>query len=630
MIMRNSFIAVSSCLFLLSTVAWANEAMVSSRKELIEAVSTATPGTTIKIAPGKYAGGIRIRELKGTTDHPITIVAQEANDRPVFEGGQSGLQLTKCEHVILKQLKIKGATGNGINIDDGGNANSPAYHITLEDLDILETGPKGNRDGIKLSGLDQFVVRLCRIAGWGGSAIDMVGCHHGIVEQCQFEGREGFSQSNAVQMKGGSSDLVVRKNVFRNVGHRSINIGGNTGLDYFRPAATDYEATRIEVAGNQFLGSMAPIVWATSRGGYVHHNTIVHPSKWVLRILQENNTEPFAPSQGGRFENNVIVCNQSVRVPVNIGGGTAPETFAFKDNYWLTSSNRPPQLPTAETGGEHALYRTNLDLEAVFAGQAEQGRGAAGLGQTPIFTCDFESPTWYNEWDLKKETELARTIGGDDERKFVPLKGKSLRIKVPKGGHYGASLQYAFKKRTGSEPEKVYFRYYLRFADDWKPERGGKLPGIAGTYGRAGWGGRRVNGTDGWSARGLFRGQNEGKTPIGYYCYHADMKGKYGSEWRWENEDRGLLENNRWYCIEQFAKMNTPGKNNGILRGRVDGELAFERTDVRMRDTNQLKIETVWLNIYYGGTWKAQSDYHLYIDDVVIAREPIGLNKADH
>ncbi len=82
----------------------------------------------------------------------------------------------------------------------------------------------------------------------------------------------------------------------------------------------------------------------------------------------------------------------------------------------------------------------------------------------------------------------------------MPLAGKALRVKVAKGGHYGVSLDYRLKDRTGTEPDALYFRYYLRFADDWHPERGGKLPGIGGTYGRAGWGGRPVNGTEGWSA----------------------------------------------------------------------------------------------------------------------------------
>ncbi len=241
-----------------------------------------------------------------------------------------------------------------------------------------------------------------------------------------------------------------------------------------------------------------------------------------------------------------------------------------------------------------------------------------------LFTCDFGSDEWYEKWGLRRRDERADVVEADPLRKFVPFQGKALRIRIDEGGHYGLSARFDFKKQLGEEPEEVYFRYYLRLADDWDPRRGGKLPGIAGTYGRAGWGGRRVNGRNGWSARGLFDGQRNGKTPIGFYCYHADMRGRYGSNWVWDRDGLGYLENNRWYCVEQYAKMNTPGCNDGILRGWVDGKLAFEKTDVRMRDVDSLKIECVWLNVYLGGTWTSNREHHLYIDNVVIARRYIG------
>ena len=244
-----------------------------------------------------------------------------------------------------------------------------------------------------------------------------------------------------------------------------------------------------------------------------------------------------------------------------------------------------------------------------------------------IFRCDFESDSWWEEWGERKQPPRTATLSADSQRKFATHRGKALRIRVDKGGHYGASLSFQFLKRTGKEPEEVFFRYYLRFSDDWKPVRGGKLPGIGGTYGRAGWGGRKVNGTDGWSARGLFEGLKEGRTPIGFYCYHADMKGKYGDNWEWDHDGFSGLENNRWYCVEQQARLNTPAKNDGILRGWIDGTLVFEKTDVRMRDVSTLKIETIWLNLYYGGSWTAPDDFHVYIDDVAISDRRIGFGK---
>lgn len=241
-----------------------------------------------------------------------------------------------------------------------------------------------------------------------------------------------------------------------------------------------------------------------------------------------------------------------------------------------------------------------------------------------LFRCDFESENWWTEWGARRKDAQTDTVGQDPTRRFEPLQGKALRVRVDQGGHNGTSLAFAFKKRIGSEPEEIFFQYHLRLGDDWKPHRGGKFPGIGGTYGRAGWGGRKVDGTDGWSARGLFEGMKEGRTPVGFYCYHADMKGIYGDNWVWNREGFTGLENNRWYRIEQQARMNTPGKNDGVLRAWVDGKLVYERTDVRMRDVPELKIETIWLNIYYGGTWTAPSDMHLFIDNVVISRAPIG------
>jgi len=261
-----------------------------------------------------------------------------------------------------------------------------------------------------------------------------------------------------------------------------------------------------------------------------------------------------------------------------------------------------------------------------FVATATPAPARAGAPSKPdvLFECDFDSKTWFEQWGLTRPPERVELVDSDPRRKFEPLRNRAMRVRVDKGGHYGLSLTFPFKKRLGYEPEEVYFRYYLRLADDWTPKRGGKLPGISGTYGRAGWGGRPVDGTDGWSARGLFEGQRSGRTPIGFYCYHVDMKGRYGSNWKWDRDDRGLLENNRWYCIEQYVKLNTPGRADGVLRGWVDERPAFEKSDVRLRTVDKLKIEAVWINVYLGGSWAAESEHHLYIDEVVISKRPVG------
>ena len=146
----------------------------------------------------------------------------------------------------------------------------------------------------------------------------------------------------------------------------------------------------------------------------------------------------------------------------------------------------------------------------------------------------------------------------------------------------------------------------------------------------AGWGGRRVDGTDGWSARGQYDvaapvgNPFANHTTIGNYVYHADMEGTFGDTEFYTDHCGGILDQNRWYSVEQYVQLNTPGENDGIIRAWVDGRLVEEKTDWRWRDVDTLHIENIWMNVYHGGTATAPSDLVLYIDNVVIAREYVG------
>ena len=246
-----------------------------------------------------------------------------------------------------------------------------------------------------------------------------------------------------------------------------------------------------------------------------------------------------------------------------------------------------------------------------------------------VFFDGFESERWADGWSFARGT--IDVVAADPARRFQPFAGKALRVKIAKGANGALNLGYKFKQKIGREPEEIFFRYYLRLGQDWNQTvEGGKMPGISGTYGRAGWGGRRTYGKKGWSARGSFfqtippGNPLAGRHPIGTYCYHADQKGTYGDTWIWSKGYRGYLTSNRWYCIEQYLKMNTPGKTDGILKAWVDGRLAFEKTDIRFRHVTHLKIEQIWMNVYHGGRKPSPHDQHLFIDNVVIAKKYIG------
>jgi len=248
-----------------------------------------------------------------------------------------------------------------------------------------------------------------------------------------------------------------------------------------------------------------------------------------------------------------------------------------------------------------------------------------------LYAQNFEDDSWQAYIAGPKTAQNLRTLSADKAHLFVPQDGKALSVTIPKGGNLALNHQLRFAAWPGGEPDEAFFRYHLRLADNWNPAvDGGKLPGFAGTYGVAGWGMRPADGTNGWSARGAFMrydAKNDPDSPwraIGTYAYTASTEGKSGQVWGWNLGPTGRLTRNRWYSVEQYLKLNTPGQSNGVFRAWVDGQLAFERTDLHWRDVNRLKIESVWLNVFHGGTARTDRDLTLYMDNLVVARRYIG------
>lgn len=332
---------------------------VGSTTELRSVVAEALPGVTIKLKPGDYKGGITFTALRGTEGKPIVIAGIDPDNPPRFVGG-SGLHLVNPAYVELRDIVITGSTGNGLNIDDGGSMKQTAYGITLRRVAVTDLKRGGNLDGIKLSGLRGFTIEDCRIERWGsgGSGIDMVGCAEGKITGCTLRHGGPEATSTGVQCKGGTRDVVIDGCTFRGAGRRGVNIGGSTGLQFFRPQPpAGYEAKDITVRRCTFAGVNAAVAFVGCDGALVEHNTIYRPGRWAMRILQETRAEGFVPCRNGRFVNNIVVWRSDEMIrAINIGSGTKPETFEFAGNWWYCADKpgaSKPALPTVEAAGTY-------------------------------------------------------------------------------------------------------------------------------------------------------------------------------------------------------------------------------------------------------------------------------------
>jgi len=332
---------------------------------LERAAQDVVPGAAIVLHTGTYTGGSYLADLEGTEATPIWIGGVEGETRPVIEGEGEGIHLVRARYVIVHDLEVRMTNDNGINSDDGGdyaNAEAAQYQI-FRNLYIHHVGGSGNQDCLKLSGVNDYFVLDSEFAFCGGlgsgSGIDHVGCHHGMVARNFLHNLS----ANAIQVKGGSEDILIYANDMLNCGERALNIGGSTSFEYFRPPLSttqpNYEARNIRVVANVIEGSVTSLAFVGAVDSLAVNNTLVNPTNWLMRILQETTTSgeyEFLACGNNTLVNNLFYFNRAdlAAEDINIGPDTASDTFSFSNNLWYAHDNpgqSQPALPVVETDG---------------------------------------------------------------------------------------------------------------------------------------------------------------------------------------------------------------------------------------------------------------------------------------
>jgi hypothetical protein len=352
----------------------AADRVVATTAEFAAALDAAVAGDRILLQPGVYAGGHHRENLR-----QVTIRSVDPKNPAIIDGGNSAMQLSDAQQVTISDLEFRNQTANGLNIDDGGSFDTPSTDITLRNITVRDIVNPGNRDGIKLSGVTGFLIENVRVLNWGtsGSAVDMVGCHHGLVQNSLFAHTNTAAAGTTLQPKGGSKDITFRANRIelpRGSG-RAIQAGGSTGAEFFRfiDGDSNYEANQITAEGNVIVGGMSAFTWVNIDGGVFHHNFVHRPGNWIARILNENQGNAIVDTQNGRFHDNRVVYNDVANefsTAVNVGPETVPTSYQFARNRWLNLANASaagstPTLPTAEAGGTYGDTSLDVQLDAV-------------------------------------------------------------------------------------------------------------------------------------------------------------------------------------------------------------------------------------------------------------------------
>ena len=78
----------------------------------------------------------------------------------------------------------------------------------------------------------------------------------------------------------------------------------------------------------------------------------------------------------------------------------------------------------------------------------------------------------------------------------------------------------------------------------------------------------------------------------------------------------------RWYAYEIMVKANTPGERDGRIAFWLDGELIADWLNIRLRDTTDLKVDRVSIDLHVKNN--TQGVAKKFYDNVVIATSYIG------
>lgn len=142
--------------------------------------------------------------------------------------------------------------------------------------------------------------------------------------------------------------------------------------------------------------------------------------------------------------------------------------------------------------------------------------------------------------------------------------------------------------------------YQLRFSDPFEFVKGGKLPGLCGGPDNVS-GGRPATGTNGFSARLMWRRDGRGEA----YVYHVDQPEKYGESFPFPEDFRFPV--GQTIAVRLAVSMNDPAGSDGTLAvwitlpGQSPRQVVDHR-NLRWRTTEAFGVDSLYFETFHGGS----------------------------
>lgn len=396
-------LALTCAVLLASAIAqpaWAVQHLISPGDNWQDLAAKLRPGDEIILMPGNHKPAT-FEGIAGEAGKPIVIRGVDAEHPGLIVADREGLRLNRPRHVLIQDVIVTGAKLNGIVIDFPRVTTVPGESESVQESDLLDgvwwradvtlrnvtverTGPTGQRQAVRLAGVSNIEIEQCRIEGWGGAAIEMVGCREVTVQSCRFNGLEGFSQMGGIVMRAGTREVVIERNRFDNAGEFVVAMGGVSDRPHFRPPVRPdepgprFEAIEIAVSECVFVGGGCTVVFANADGCSFRSNTVVRPKSFVMNLRADQRDKPFAPSQRHVFSSNLIVWEPGdLQKFALVMPGVVGERFIMEQNLWWSKESSEDRAKLGGLPGKQAfeqVWDIDPDLDEHMKPQTEAAK----------------------------------------------------------------------------------------------------------------------------------------------------------------------------------------------------------------------------------------------------------------
>lgn len=452
----------------------------------------------------------------------------------------------------------------------------------------------------------------------GGDWVDADGVMHGDKPLVKFRtSTDGVGPKDIVLPAGiDASHLFVRKLA-----------GYGWARVHSREASPGFQPLLIDSAGNQYTAfADAALPWSAGKcsSGYATGTaTTWDPNRAIVAFK-------------------VPAGNYTLRLNLAQAGGGGAEWGVF-----TMRVPRPPESDPSEPGIS-VNYPNDEGIEkdpsVLYFEGFDADRDNWWVRTKGEFVKDW--PSEWKVWGGVFHNSWTNAYWSDDA-----VKGTSLGSGYSADRITGAGFPTLNLKRTELyEVDEGFIRYYIKFSN-FKNALvcdGGKFPGMGSDASVCGHAGAPSDGYCGWSARLGYAVTCDHNNPLwprtllGVYVYHAlqaEMGERLYGNWWAANQSAnvGFLEEDKWHCIEQHVKVNTPGVQDGVIEVWVDGKLGFRKTDMMLRralDINHpeydvpgnLGIQYIpWGHaLFHGGKNPMGVETKIWADQIVSGTKRIG------